>query len=73
MNLPNEFIIPDDPLKMLLISDYDDFPIQSLSYALSKTFKIIYTPEEIIQLATNDNWLIEQFVRDVLSRSPQKF
>jgi hypothetical protein len=69
LHLPNDHLIPSDPMRLVLISDYDDFPLAWLRHKLRHRLQAEFQVDELVRIATDCEVTVEAFVRDVLSRS----
>lgn len=67
MYLPNHNIIPSDSLTLLLVPDYDDFPLDYVAFGIRDAFRIHVTGEELYALVERSG-NAEDLVRDVAGR-----
>ncbi len=69
MELPNDFLLPNDPLHLALIYGYNDFAWLGLASSLRLEIGADYRDEELVRLATDETMTVESFVRDAIERS----
>jgi len=71
MNLPNFFLIPDDPLSIVMTPDYDDFPQESVRCGIRKALGIDIG-RDTLRKAYEDNWTISDLVKLIISAAARQ-
>jgi hypothetical protein len=71
LNLPNEFLIPRDPIKLVMTPDYDDLPLSSVRHGLRSCLGANFELDELAKLVTDPTVTVEAFVRAVSLRRPR--
>lgn len=66
MNLPNYNLVPDDPLPLVMIPDYDDFPQESVRLGIREKLGV-EIGSDTLQRACNNNWPISELIKLVIS------
>lgn len=68
LNLPNPYLLPDDPLRIVLISDYDDSPLAWLHHGLERRLGVALDVDELRSLTGDDKSTVESIVQALLRR-----
>lgn len=63
LNLPNPYLLPDDPLRIVLISDYDDFLLAWLLHGLERRLGVALDVDELRSLIGEDKSTVELIVQ----------
>lgn len=63
LNLPNAHFIPEDPVEIALIEDYDDFPLLWLYAGFKELMKLSVEFDEFRHFLVNEATNIESLVR----------
>jgi hypothetical protein len=61
--LPNPYLLPDDPLRIVLISDYDDFLLAWLLHGLERRLGVALDVDELRSLIGEDKSAVESIVQ----------
>jgi hypothetical protein len=70
LNLPNHFLVPDDPLFLVLTGDYDDLPIESVRMGLRERLGVNVRQDDLIRMYEEGNWTVGMFVAFVVQLLP---